>query len=92
MPINPGDIHVVTRNLARHASEAMTLQVEAVLEADRRRRAAQYAITDIAFGAFHSERYRNNYEGSLLAARREFDIPTPTETPVDRWFDRLRRH
>ena len=89
MPINPGDMTLVTRNLQNHAVEGIDAMAHFLLEEDRRRTLAAYAATNVAFNAFHAEQYRMSAEGAMFQARLDHEVPDLHETPVDRWMARL---
>lgn len=86
-------INIAARRLAARAEAGIDAAVKATLKAARRHEQMLRAHTDVAFRAWHDERYGADYRwhhAQHLAARVEFDTQMPTETPVDRWMERIR--
>lgn len=90
MPINDGDIHFVTRNLARNAQESIDAAVRETIEAEKRREALARMSTDLSYRTWHTERWGPSLDGAERFAAGVFEIPRLTRTPVDTWMARLR--
>lgn len=95
-PINDGEVGYVVRNLVRQAQEGIDTMVRDTLAAARKADDRRRTITDIAFREFHAEAF-GNWKGHSLPtyaqhtmARVVFEVPTLTETPVDRWMEKFR--